>query len=86
MVFLGDCVRQYRLTRLSDTLVNLATDLTQQYPLRAYDAVQLATAITVNRSLIAHSLPPLTFVSADDGLIRAAQSEGLTVDNPNWHP
>ncbi len=28
---------------------------------------------------------PLTFVSGDDALISAAQSEGLTVENPFWH-
>lgn len=85
-IFLSDCAQQYRLTHLNQAILNLAIDLTQRHPLRAYDSVQLATAIIVNRSLVAHGLPPLVFVTADGTLITAAQSEGLTVDNPNWHP
>jgi hypothetical protein len=36
--------------------------------------------------LLANGLPPLVFVSADDNLMAAAQSERLAVDNPNLHP
>jgi uncharacterized protein len=84
--FEAHCATEYRLVPTEHLIIDLAVDLIQRYPLRAYDAVQLATAITVNRSLVAHNLPPLSFVSADDHLIAAAQAEGLTADNPNWHP
>jgi hypothetical protein len=67
-------------------IVDRAVELIQNHPLRAYDAVQLATALIVNRSLSAHGLPPLIFISADDGLIAAAQAEGLMTENPNRHP
>jgi hypothetical protein len=33
--------------------------------------------------LIADKLPPLTFVSADNALCKAAQAEGLPSENPN---
>ena len=52
--------------------------LTQQHRLRAYDAVQLATAIAA-----AAVLPGLAFVAADNDLLDAAQAEGLTAENPN---
>jgi hypothetical protein len=31
-------------------------------------------------------LPPLTFVSADEDLLEAAQAEGLPTENPNLYP
>jgi len=67
-------------------IVLLARDLLDRHPLRAYDAVQLASAIVANQALIAANLPPLVFVSADDRLNAVAATEGLAVDNPNLHP
>ena len=57
-----------------------------RHPLRAYDAVQLASALIVNRALQAAHLAPLIFLSADGHLNTAATAEGLAVDNPNFHP
>jgi len=48
--------------------------------------VQLASASMVNQSFIAHGLPPLIFVPADDRLIAATRGEALTAENPNLHP
>jgi hypothetical protein len=48
--------------------------------------VQLASANIINQSLIAHGLPPLIFVTADDRLITATQGEVVTAENPNLHP
>ncbi len=84
--FQAHCATEYRLAPTDHPIIDLAVELILRHPLRAYDGVQLATAVIVNRSLIAHSLPPLVFISADDALIAAAQAEGLMVDNPNWHP
>jgi len=53
--------------------------------LRAYDAVQLASALIANQALTLRQLPPLTFVSADDRLIKVAMAEGLATENPNLH-
>jgi hypothetical protein len=41
---------------------------------------------TIYKPLIDHGLPPLSFIAADDNLLAAAQSEGLTTENPNDHP
>ena len=58
--------------------------MTQQYPLRAYDAVQLAVALRYARILAAFGLP-LIFVSGDAALLNAARAEGLPTDNPFDH-
>jgi len=84
--FEAHCVTQFRVVPAEHIVIDLAVDLIQRYPLRAYDAVQLAAAVLVNRSLVAHGLPALVFVSADDSLRIAAQAEGLPVENPNWYP
>jgi predicted nucleic acid-binding protein len=84
--FQAHCMTQYRLVPAEHILIDLAIDLLQHHALRAYDAVQLATAILVHRSLLGFGLPGPIFISADDDLLVAAQAEGLAVDNPNRHP
>ncbi len=53
--------------------------------LRAYAAIQLASALESNDRLLADALPPLTFVSADQRLLTAASAEGLATEDPNLH-
>ena len=48
--------------------------------------LQLVSALSANAALIAAGLPALTFLSADNRLLNAAQTEGLATDNPNIHP
>jgi predicted nucleic acid-binding protein len=84
--FRAHCVTQYRIVPIQPWIIDLATELLQRHPLRAYDAVQLASASIVNQSLIAHGLPPLIFVIADDRLMAAARSEAVLTENPNLHP
>ncbi len=76
----------YRLSALNETVVQLACSLIERHPLRAYDATHLATAVTLNTGLLKNKLSPLTFLSADTDLLKAASSEGLATDNPNQHP
>ncbi len=76
---------EYEFVELDLGVVTLARDLLEHHPLRAYDAVQLASALIANQVLQAASLAPLVFLSADDRLNEAAAAEGLTVDNPNTH-
>jgi uncharacterized protein len=84
--FEAHCAMQYRVIPTEHAVVSLAVELIQQHPLRTYDAIQLATALIFRGSLAEHSLPPPTFISADDRLLAAAQAEGLPTDNPNDHP
>ncbi len=77
------CATDYDFVDLDLKVVALARDLLDRNALRAYDAIQLASAILSNQALLAAQLPPLIFVSADDRLNGVAAVEGLAVENPN---
>jgi hypothetical protein len=81
--FLREGRLRYGRLKVNDAVIDLAVELIQRHPLRAYDAMQLATALIFNRALVAEKLPPLVFVSADDVLCEAARAEGLEAENPN---
>jgi predicted nucleic acid-binding protein len=81
--FLFDCSEQYIVIQLDRRILIQAIQLFYRHPLRAYDAVQFATAIESNQTLIANSMPALTFVCADRRLCNFAATEGLVVENPN---
>jgi len=81
-----DCNAEYYLIEVTNTIRNRAIDLLKNYPLRGYDAMQLATALVANQILVSNGLPALTFVCADNRLCNAANSEGLIVENPNNYP
>ena len=78
--------REYHVVRLTEEIVRRAEDALTAYPLRAYDAVRLASALVSNAHLIANGLAPLIFVSADTRLLAVAGSAGLPADDPNTHP
>jgi len=83
--FLALCTNQYALVEISVDLLNHARTLIERHPLRAYDAVQLASALVANFALQAAELGPLTFVASDRQLLTAAQAERLEVDSPYLH-
>ncbi len=78
-----DSERRYVTLSVSDDLILLAAELTQRHPLRGYDAVHLAGAVSLNQQLKAAHLVGLTFVSADEVLCDVARTEGLIAENPN---
>jgi predicted nucleic acid-binding protein len=80
------CTNEYRLVGTNPLILDRAIRLTQNYRLRGYDAVHLATALIVHEQYLAAGLAGLTFVAADTDLVDAAQMEGLTTDDPNLHP
>lgn len=63
-----------------------AMQLVATYPLRAYDAIQLAAALKLQDERLAQGLSAAILVSADQDLNRAASAAGLIVDDPNQHP
>ncbi len=81
-----DTTYRYHLVDVMPVTIKTARQFAQQHPLRAYDAIQLATAWLVNQTLVQAEKAPLLFISADDRLNRVVQAEGLAVDNPNHHP
>lgn len=81
--FKRELSRSYAVVSAEPTVIHKAMDLLGSYPLRAYDAVQLASALALP------ALPPgmkLTFVSADDRLLAVTKKLGLSVENPSLHP
>jgi len=77
---------RYRVIEVDLALVERAGELIVQYPLRAYDAVQLAAALRVESVLTSMPETRLIFVSADNRLLDIAQLAGLATDNPNNYP
>jgi predicted nucleic acid-binding protein len=82
-MFRSDCLNEYRIVTAAEGIIDEANRLLERHPLRAYDAVHLATAVVTNRHLLAEGLAPLVFLSADDRLNEAASAEEIAVHNPN---
>jgi predicted nucleic acid-binding protein len=78
--------RQYITVSMSVIVIKRAKDLLEKQPLRAYDSVQLASAIESNIRLISAGLRPLVFVSSDTRLLNIASIETLSIDDPANHP
>ncbi len=76
---------EYDFVELDLSIVTLARRLLEQHPLRAYDAIQLASALQAHQTLKSVQLADLVFLSADNRLNSTAEAEGLTVDNPSLH-
>ncbi|MFL6274694.1 MAG: type II toxin-antitoxin system VapC family toxin [Blastocatellia bacterium] len=72
----------YKVIALNDRIIKAAQDLTCAQNLRAYDAVQLATAFYAINAL---KSPRFIFITADARLEAAAIAEGLQTDNPLNH-
>lgn len=78
--FRHDFEQSYVVLGVTDVLIQRAMGLAETHALRAYDAVQLATALIVAQYL---TNVALIFVCADEQLNRVARVEGLVVENPN---
>jgi predicted nucleic acid-binding protein len=77
---------RYTIIEVTPAHLTDAAKLANAHALRAYDAVQLAVAIEVDRIYQSRGSGPVTLVSADQALNAAATAEGLAVDDPNAHP
>jgi predicted nucleic acid-binding protein len=58
---------------LHDEVLRIARDLVQRHPLKGFDAIHLASALSLGRGLEEE----VSFVAADERLLRAAEAEGL---------
>lgn len=84
--FYRHLAQRYQVLELTPFLLADAMRLARTHGLRAYDAVQLAAGIELNRLSLAAGLGPATRVSADRELNAAATVENLAVDDPHNHP
>jgi predicted nucleic acid-binding protein len=82
--FMSQLARRYAIIPLTTNDLEVAAQLTQRHPLKAYDAVQLAAALR-NRRVLAGHQGLVTFVSGDDALLAAARVEALPIENPFDH-
>jgi predicted nucleic acid-binding protein len=72
----------YIRVELGDDLLLLARDLIQRHPLRGFDAVHLASALTLKTSLGEE----ITFAGADGRLLKAVEAEDLKPLNVETAP
>jgi uncharacterized protein len=84
-IFTTHVDRQYGFLETDRSLIQAAGALVTQYPLRAYDAMQLAAALSLKTTLNQSQLPAPIFLTADKKLLTIAQQAGLPCDNPNNH-
>lgn len=89
-LFSGDFLKlaknEYEIIELNDAVVTQAQRLLENYPLRAADAIQLASAVVADNRLRAAKVSPLIFLASDARLLAAATGENLLSDNPLNHP
>lgn len=81
-----DCAT-YFLVDITNQILEAAVENARNHSLRAYDAVQLASAIAVKTALLMtqNNAVDFTLVSADLALNDAAPQEKLQVEDPNFH-
>jgi len=84
--FLAECEDRFLLIPVHPAVIERAIDLSQQYRLRGYDSVQLATALEVKTILQNNSASDLRFIASDQDLLLSAQAEGLTGIDPETQP
>lgn len=80
--FLAFVAADYEMVELSDAVLLEAQRLLETHPLRAGDAIQLASALLANVQLQSAKLPALIFLASDAPPLTAANSEGLRTDDP----
>lgn len=83
--FLAVSKFQYEIIDLSDAALFESQRLLENYPLRAGDAIQLASALLANSQLQSAKLPVLIFLASDIGLLSVAKDGGLQTDDPQNH-
>ncbi len=70
--FEGDWDRLFVL-EVTPSVVELAGELAEKYPLRGFDAIHLASALMLSRKVES----PVAFSCADEHLTKAARVEGM---------
>ncbi len=84
--FLELCQTEYRLLACTPALVTASWSLLERHPLRAYDSIQLASALAAQAALHAAGVTTFTMLCSDQRLSRAAAAEGLIIDDPAKYP
>jgi predicted nucleic acid-binding protein len=84
--FKRDLLTHYEVLPTHRTIIHCAAELCQKHPLRGFDAIHLASGLQLQETMAQQEEGvTITYVTGDDALVTAGQSEGLDVDNPFWH-
>jgi hypothetical protein len=81
--FKVDWRRRYRIMEIDAEIGNRAMELAEKHSLRGYDVVHLAAALLLHETRRAAHLIDMIFLAADDDLLQAAKTAGLSTDNPD---
>jgi uncharacterized protein len=81
-----ECSALLRQTEVTNEIITAANGLAYRHPLRAYDAIHLATAMIIRAQASGLPLEPPIFVASDRALLAIAQAEHFETENPNDHP
>ena len=81
--FRRDARKAYGIQRVTTAIYTDAGNLCRIHALRAFDAIQLASALSLRDKALASKVSPPIFVCSDNNLISIATEEGLRVENPN---
>ncbi len=84
--FLATSGNEYRFVEVTAEVIDGTKRLLETYPLRAGDAIQLASALLARATMQETNFPVPIFLSSDNKLLDAAIAEGFTTDNPLLHP
>jgi predicted nucleic acid-binding protein len=85
-IFRRHSQRVYSIRRVNTAIYTAAGDLCRIHNLRAYDAIQLASALNLRARAIENQVSPPVFVCADANLLNIALAEGFSIENPNNYP
>lgn len=84
--FLAISSIEYSFIDFTAEVIDKTKLLLETYPLRAGDAIQLASALLARASVEETNFPSPIFLTSDNKLLDAAIAEGFTTDNPLLHP
>ena len=84
--FRRDARYEFHLIGIETHLIASAIRSAEAHGLRAYDALQLASALALKNIRSDLALSPLILASSDQELNAAARSEGILVEDPNNYP
>lgn len=84
--FLAISNNEYRFVDVTIEVIDKTQRILETYPLRAGDAIQLASAIISRTTIHDANLTAPIFLASDNKLLDAAIAEGFTTDNPLLHP
>lgn len=85
-IFRQHCQNAYGIITVSRLTYISAGNLCLAHNLRAYDAIQLACVLQLRNDMLENGAAEPIFACSDIGLLKAANAEGLSVEDPNDYP